>query len=139
MTMEFKTDLVERLRLNASPFGEWGELADQLQLEAADEIEKLRAECLRLNHAEAESMAVVLSLEEQVGKLRAALADSGWSELLSTHVMDGRRDAERGVFDPPRWTRTTDPSEMHENAAYKKGWNQRRKELGDAFKWDGER
>jgi hypothetical protein len=35
-------DLVQRLRENAGPSGEWGEKADKLQIEAADEIERLR-------------------------------------------------------------------------------------------------
>lgn len=34
------------------------------------EIEQLRAECLRLQHAEAEAMAVVLSQEGQIEKLQ---------------------------------------------------------------------
>ena len=36
----------------------------------ADEVRGLRAECLRLHHAEAEAMAVVLSLESTVERLR---------------------------------------------------------------------
>jgi hypothetical protein len=37
-------DLVERLRENAGPSGEWGETADKLQIEAAEELARLRAE-----------------------------------------------------------------------------------------------
>jgi hypothetical protein len=36
----------------------------------AGEIERLRAECLRLNHAEAEAMSVVLSQEGQIERLK---------------------------------------------------------------------
>jgi ABC-type transporter Mla MlaB component len=36
-----------------------------------DEIEQLRAECLRLQHAEAEAIAVLINVEEREAKLRA--------------------------------------------------------------------
>jgi chromosome segregation ATPase len=40
--VEVSMDLVERLRENAGPSGEWGEKADKLHIEAAEEIERLR-------------------------------------------------------------------------------------------------
>jgi len=41
----------------------------------ATELVQLRAECLRLHHAEAEAMAVVLSQEEQIERMRKDAID----------------------------------------------------------------
>lgn len=38
-----------------------------------EECERLRTECLRLNHAEAEAMSVVLSQEGQIERLQAEI------------------------------------------------------------------
>ena len=40
-----------------------------------------------------------------------------------------------GVFNWPYQSGPDDPQNEAENAAYKEGFDQRRKELGDAFKW----
>jgi len=53
---------------------------------------------------------------------------------MQTHADDGKRDAENGTFSPP-YTASEDPQDEDENAAYVSGFNRRRKELGDAFKW----
>lgn len=63
------SDIVERLR---DPLRYASK--DPVCKEAADEIERLRAECLQLSHAEAEAMSVVLSQEGTIERLRAELA-----------------------------------------------------------------
>jgi short-subunit dehydrogenase len=55
----------------------------------ADEIERLQAECLRLNHAEAEAMSVVLSQEGQIERLRQEVEDAG--EALRLERQDNHR------------------------------------------------
>lgn len=59
-----------------------------------------------------------------------------WDAMLAGHAADGRRDADRGVFEPPYpCCAAADPQDEDENEAYERAWHQRRKELGDAFKW----
>ena len=57
-----------------------------------------------------------------------------WEQLKATHQEHGKRDANRGVFEPP-YPNSEDPTEQDENEAYRKGFSSERKKLGDAFKW----
>lgn len=57
-----------------------------------------------------------------------------WEEMLNEREDDGRSDAGKGVFEPPH-PGSDDPQDEAENWAYEIGWNDQRKELGDAFKW----
>jgi hypothetical protein len=63
-----------------------------------------------------------------------ATDDDWWEELLDERQADGRSDAGKGVFDPPH-PGSDDPQDDMENHAYESGWRQRRKELGESFKW----
>lgn len=58
-----------------------------------------------------------------------------WDEIMDSHQQDGRNDADKGEFFPPYNLQTDHPDEAMENHAYESGWRQRRKELGNAFKW----
>jgi hypothetical protein len=62
-------------------------------------------------------------------------ANDWWAAILADRTADGRRDAERGQYDLPYPGVEEDPQYEDENEAYKIGWHQRRKELGDAFQW----
>lgn len=66
--------------------------------------------------------------------MHAISGDDWWEAMMQTHADDGKRDAENGTFSPP-YTASEDPQDEDENAAYVSGFNRRRKELGDAFKW----
>ena len=57
-----------------------------------------------------------------------------WKERLENYKTDGRLDAEVGLYNPPH-TDDYDPQDQEENEAYKKGFTERRKELGADFKW----
>jgi hypothetical protein len=67
-------DIVERLRLNAGPSGDWGELADRLQIEAADEIERLRAELALMTQGHDSALRTVQRLAAEVERLRVEVA-----------------------------------------------------------------
>lgn len=56
--------------------------------------------------------------------------------MLAERMADGRKDANEGVFEPP-YLNSDDPQDEDENAAYKRGFNERRRELGDVFRWSG--
>lgn len=71
---------------------------------------------------------------EQKVKVTAALAKDWYGTMLEERTNDGRRDADEGTFDPP-YHGSDDPQDEDENAAYERGFQQRRKELGDAFQW----
>ncbi len=60
--------------------------------------------------------------------------DEWWQQNLERHRNSGRADAERGVFAAPNHL-SDDPQYLDENQAYKEGFMERRKELGDKFKW----
>jgi len=57
-----------------------------------------------------------------------------WNELLESRHEDGRKDADRGLFNRP-YAGNVDPQNEDENEAYKRGFDERRKELGDKFEW----
>ena len=57
-----------------------------------------------------------------------------WERMMALREQEGRRDAEAGVFDMP-YPPNEDPEDQAHNDAYAKGFRDRRKELGDAFKW----
>ena len=59
-----------------------------------------------------------------------------WDDLLAERKRDGCSAAETGIYDPP-YPNSDDPQDEAENAAYKQGFQQRRKELGEAFKFRG--
>ena len=63
-----------------------------------------------------------------------ASVDEWWLGLLEAHEADGRRDAEHGIFDPP-YPGSEEPDEADENHAYKRGFDQQRKEMGEGFRW----
>lgn len=57
-----------------------------------------------------------------------------WERLMDCYKSEGGKDAEFGVFEPPN-PGSDDPQDDAENAAYKRGFDERRKELGDKFEW----
>ena len=57
-----------------------------------------------------------------------------WTEILDLYRKDGAISADKGEFDAP-YPGSEDPEDQEANWAYKQGFNQRRKELGDKFKW----
>ena len=57
-----------------------------------------------------------------------------WETMLEEHRQDGREDANKGVYEP-YWPINGDPQNEAENEAYKEGFNQRRRELGEKFQW----
>lgn len=59
--------------------------------------------------------------------------DDWWEDLLAERRRQGDRDASDGVFNWPYQFGSEEDSE--ENAVYKEEFDQRRKELGEAFKW----
>lgn len=63
--------------------------------------------------------------------------DDWWLALLQECEDDGRRGAELGVYDPPNIVceECPDPQYEAENERYKKGFRDRRRELGDRFSW----
>jgi hypothetical protein len=58
-----------------------------------------------------------------------------WQDILNGYKAEGRTDAEKGIFDPPHYVTDDDPQYLDENEAYKDGFMEKRKELGDKFKW----
>ncbi|MCR4297481.1 MAG: hypothetical protein NUV75_01825 [Gallionella sp.] len=58
-----------------------------------------------------------------------------WNDLLAEHAADGRCDADLGVYRPPWASEADDPQNQDENVAYRRGFDARRRELGEAFKW----
>ena len=60
--------------------------------------------------------------------------DDWWQQHLEEYRQDGRDDADLGVFSAPH-PGSDDPQDETENWAYKEGFKQRRKELGDNFEW----
>lgn len=71
-----------------------------------------------------------------MSKERRSTAD-WWTEHLAQFEADGRKDAESGTYDLPWCRDEDDPQSQDENAAYHRGFTQRRRELGKAFKWWG--
>lgn len=65
-----------------------------------------------------------------------AMTADWWDELLAERFRDGQRDAEHGRFESP-YPGSQDPQDEDENLAYRRGFDQRRRELGDAFRWPG--
>ena len=61
--------------------------------------------------------------------------DDWWLRNLEDYRQNGRSDADRCVFNAPHWVSDEDPQDLDENQAYKDGFMERRKELGDKFKW----
>ena len=60
--------------------------------------------------------------------------DKWWLELLAERERLGTEHADAGIYDPP-YSEEEDPQDTDENEAYKRGFNKRRHELGDRFKW----
>ena len=58
-----------------------------------------------------------------------------WAEHLEHFRHCGRESADKGAFDPPHSFDLDDPQNEAENGAYKDGFLERRKELGDKFEW----
>ena len=56
-----------------------------------------------------------------------------YSEMIKENHLKGRKDAEKGEVNWPYDNDDDVDEEM--NIAYKKGFFERRKELGDKFKW----
>ena len=54
--------------------------------------------------------------------------------MLKERRQDGKKDADRGLFNPP-YPGSDDAQDQEENWAYKEGFNSRRKELGPRFNW----
>lgn len=57
-----------------------------------------------------------------------------WVSMLNEYRRDGSSDADKGMFEPP-YPWSGDPEEEAYNNAYKEGFDRRRKELGENFKW----
>lgn len=57
-----------------------------------------------------------------------------WNKMLAEREQEGAHDADSGEYDPP-YPNSDDPQDHDENAAYWRGFNRRRKELGPAFNW----
>lgn len=64
----------------------------------------------------------------------AEINGSWWDGLLAASANEGMRDADIGRFEPP-YQGSDDPQDSDLNAAYEFGFKQRRKELGNAFRW----
>jgi len=62
--------------------------------------------------------------------------DDWWNNNLMSYREDGRRGADLGDFNPPHFFTDEDPQYLDENEAYKDGFMERRKELGESFKWN---
>lgn len=66
-------------------------------------------------------------------------ASDWWESNLDQYREEGRKDAELGRFDMPNATdehgMAESPDYDDENQAYREGFVQRRKELGDKFEW----
>ena len=65
------------------------------------------------------------------------MTEDWWEQMLAEYRQDGRRDADLGDFDPPHPACSfyLDPQDEAENTAYKQGFDSRRKQLGDKFRW----
>ncbi len=50
------------------------------------------------------------------------------------YAADGAKDAEKGMADLP-YPHTEDPQDQDCNEAYRQGFNRKRKEMGDKFRW----
>lgn len=57
-----------------------------------EEKTQLRAECLRLHHAEAEAMAVVLSQEEQIERMRKDAIDHTGLRVACQYLLQAYED-----------------------------------------------
>lgn len=57
-----------------------------------------------------------------------------WDDHLAEYEADGRKDAAAGTYRPP-CPDEDDPHYQDEIAAYRRGFDAKRRELGDAFKW----
>ena len=57
-----------------------------------------------------------------------------YSEMLKQRENDGAADAEKGRFNWP-YPASDDPNDEDENLAYSRGFDRRRRELGDKFEW----
>lgn len=62
------------------------------------------------------------------------MQEDWWNKLLNERFADGRRDAERGRCELP-YPGSQDPQDEDENLAYRRGFDARRQELGDKFRW----
>ncbi len=58
-----------------------------------------------------------------------------WEKELTHYREEGARDADKGYFCWPCLDEVDDPANSDLNAAYKEGFDKRRKELGNKFKW----
>ena len=59
-----------------------------------------------------------------------------WQSILLARAQEGSDDADKGIYDPPYPSASEeDPMEMDENFAYRRGFDKRRRELGDEFTW----
>jgi hypothetical protein len=58
-----------------------------------------------------------------------------WKKNLDDYYQMGRKDADKGLIDYPHAYDDSDPQYMDENQAYKEGFKDRRRELGNKFKW----
>lgn len=67
----------------------------------------------------------------------AKSANDWWAMMLNELATDGARDAEKGIYDPPHalCECCQDPQDEAENDAYRKGFFNRRLELGNKFRW----
>ena len=90
--LSLRTELMT-LRAEVEAYKDAATARDRNEDELRAEVEALRAECLRLSHAEADAMSVVLSQEEQIGKLRAEVealrAERDALKKLAKMAVDG--------------------------------------------------
>lgn len=59
---------------------------------------------------------------------------SWYAEMMREYEEDGRADAALGIYQPP-YAFESEPDDADANQAYLRGFNARRKELGEKFKW----
>jgi len=104
-------ELLAQMMIRQSLSTGHGDTVADLVRELEPQIERLRAECLRLSHAEAEAMSVVLSLEGQVERLRAEVAalkralGTDWDGKSTLRMLTAERDALKKDAERYRWLR----------------------------------
>lgn len=70
-----------------------------------------------------------------MSKDHRSISAEWWKQHLAEITADGRKDADAGVFNSPWPVDDADPQNEDENAAYRRGFDARRRELGDKFRW----
>lgn len=82
----------------------------------------------------AEVLRLMAKLEE-AGNFPRNRSIKNWRDnILADRYISGRRDAAEGIFNPPHYD-SADPQDEDETHAYRQGFDERRRELGNAFKW----